>query len=367
MIKRLVVEKLYDRFDFDLHFNEDLNLFTGRNGSGKTTLMKLMWGMLSGRIGDVEQYPKVENLALELSNGVLFQGTAEKETELFRAPINQKHAFAAGWGNSYDRLEGYSIGPTPVFLERNRLNGHYIESASHSLFFPTFRRGEGGYEFLDVPQFQGNHPLSDPHLANMVAAASNGPRPYHVFVNYTSMVDVDYMLAKFQGNINNKVQLLEKAQSDFVLERIAQSEGAAEAVLQEIKYQQQETNAKVAELMKPLSRLSELIGTLFEHKGIRVSESLTLGQTFDSTNMEHLSSGEKQMLSLLGYCMLCKNTIIFIDEPELSLSVDWQRLLVPMLLEFSNGNQYFMATHSPFIYAMYADKDIFLEKGKGGN
>ena len=39
MIKRLVVKGLHGKFDFDLVFNEDLNILTGKNGSGKTTLI----------------------------------------------------------------------------------------------------------------------------------------------------------------------------------------------------------------------------------------------------------------------------------------------------------------------------------------
>ena len=70
------------------------------------------------------------------------------------------------------------------------------------------------------------------------------------------------------------------------------------------------------------------------------------------------------MLSFLCYNAFSENTVIFIDEPELSLHVDWQRLLLPTLLEQETGNQFFIATHSPFIYAKYPDKEIPLgDKG----
>jgi predicted ATP-dependent endonuclease of OLD family len=58
--------------------------------------------------------------------------------------------------------------------------------------------------------------------------------------------------------------------------------------------------------------------------------------------------------------------VIFIDEPELSLHPDWQRLLMPTLLEIAPTNQFFIATHSPFIYAKYPDKEIILDQDKGG-
>ena len=73
------------------------------------------------------------------------------------------------------------------------------------------------------------------------------------------------------------------------------------------------------------------------------------------------------MLSFLCYNAFSENAAIFIDEPELSLHVDWQRLLLPTLLEQGTGNQFFIATHSPFIYAKYPDKEIPLGDDRGDN
>ena len=60
-----------------------------------------------------------------------------------------------------------------------------------------------------------------------------------------------------------------------------------------------------------------------------------------------------------------KNIPIFIDEPELSLHVDWQEILLPTLLQQATGNQFFVATHSPFIYTLYPDKEFMLGDTRG--
>jgi energy-coupling factor transporter ATP-binding protein EcfA2 len=365
MIKRLVVEKLYDRFDFDLTFNEDLNLLTGRNGSGKTTLMKIMWGILSGRIGDEAKYPKFENVLMEVGELKLFQGKTKSSLAPFRRRGTEIYEYFAGFGTK-DRIFGSRHNDSRVILETENLN-HFFPSTSRTLFFPTFRRNEGGYEFLDVPQPTFPSPLMDEELGNMIRAASNGPRSFHVFVNYSSTIDIDYIISSLHSHLASKAAELEKAHSEFVTQRIARSEGDEKAILQEIKAKQDEKNQRVEALMKPIEKLGELVSILYKDKGIAISSSLTLGEKLDPLNSGHLSSGEKQMLSFLAYCSICKNTIIFIDEPELSLSPDWQRLIVPMLLDIPNGNQYFMATHSPFIYTKYPDKDIFLDQDKGGN
>lgn len=68
--------------------------------------------------------------------------------------------------------------------------------------------------------------------------------------------------------------------------------------------------------------------------------------------LHHLSSGEKQIVSLFSHLYLSggKKYFVLIDEPELSLSVPWQRkfLLDIRRADFCTG--LVAVTHSPFIY-----------------
>jgi predicted ATPase len=68
--------------------------------------------------------------------------------------------------------------------------------------------------------------------------------------------------------------------------------------------------------------------------------------------LHHLSSGEKQIVSLFSHLYLSggKKYFVLIDEPELSLSVPWQRkfLLDIRKADFCTG--LVAVTHSPFIY-----------------
>jgi predicted ATPase len=74
--------------------------------------------------------------------------------------------------------------------------------------------------------------------------------------------------------------------------------------------------------------------------------------------LRHLSSGEKQIVSLFSHVYLSgtKKYFVLIDEPELSLSVPWQK---KFLIDIKNGE--FCAglvavTHSPFIYQNKLEK-----------
>jgi predicted ATP-dependent endonuclease of OLD family len=64
----------------------------------------------------------------------------------------------------------------------------------------------------------------------------------------------------------------------------------------------------------------------------------------------------------LCYNAFSKKTVILIDEPEISLHADWQRLLIPTLAAQKTDNQFIMATHSPLMYAKYPEKELNLDK-----
>ena len=74
--------------------------------------------------------------------------------------------------------------------------------------------------------------------------------------------------------------------------------------------------------------------------------------TAQEVDLNDLSSGEKQVISLLAKLYLYpeQKKIVLIDEPELSLSIDWQKCLLPDLLFSPSCVQLLAITHSPFIF-----------------
>jgi len=69
-------------------------------------------------------------------------------------------------------------------------------------------------------------------------------------------------------------------------------------------------------------------------------------------DLSRLSSGEKQIISLFSRLYLedMGDIAILFDEPELSLSVDWQRKLLPDVLRSGRCKFLLATTHSPFIF-----------------
>lgn len=95
-----------------------------------------------------------------------------------------------------------------------------------------------------------------------------------------------------------------------------------------------------------------LIGKTVEYDQSTTEINLVSNKTKLPIDLSKLSSGEKQIVSLFAkiYLDFSGNHIVLFDEPELSLSIEWQRELLPDILRSGNCNLLFAVTHSPFIF-----------------
>ena len=69
--------------------------------------------------------------------------------------------------------------------------------------------------------------------------------------------------------------------------------------------------------------------------------------------MKYLSSGEKQIISIFSKLYLDntnKNCVILFDEPELSISIEWQKTLITDIMNSKKCSLLIAVTHSPFIF-----------------
>ena len=83
------------------------------------------------------------------------------------------------------------------------------------------------------------------------------------------------------------------------------------------------------------------------------------GEEFD---INELSSGEKQLfLRTLSIKMLePEDSIILIDEPELSLHPKWQQQIIKVYQSIGKNNQIIVATHSPHILGSVPSENIII-------
>ena len=361
MIKHLRIDGLNGRETLDLDMHPDVNVITGKNGSGKTNLLKLLWYIVSGNL---ELLCEIPFDLVEVTTDQYFFGMKRLPHSGVGGAVDAKFAVITS-------LPGITYGGHLRAREMAEYNEALKKANGASLFLPTFRRIEGGFGLTG--------PLSDHARAGSARLLldqtidSVGPLPRamddlatrlssdgHQFIAAVSTRDLVRLISQRFARVSQESDAIQTDLARVIMQNAngnsADSSPAAE--LGNIRRQAAEITRRRDELRRPFSVLGDLVATMLMHKGIHLGDSNSLGDAAAAIDSEALSAGEKQMLSFLCYNAVLTNAVIFVDEPEISLHVDWQRLLLPTLMEQNGTNQWIVATHSPFIYAKYADKEL---------
>ena len=102
------------------------------------------------------------------------------------------------------------------------------------------------------------------------------------------------------------------------------------------------------------TRFQDIVDELFCDTGkkiIRTANELQFTQIGEVLLPYRLSSGEKQILIILLTVLVEDNLpyVLFMDEPEVSLHMEWQKRLIDLCLELNPNVQIILTTHSPAV------------------
>ena len=117
----------------------------------------------------------------------------------------------------------------------------------------------------------------------------------------------------------------------------------------------QQGNTDAAQhLSEPKKRFQDMVDELFEETGkkiVRTENEIRFSQIGETLVPYQLSSGEKQMLAILLTVLVEDNHpyVLFMDEPEVSLHIEWQKRLIELILELNPNVQIILTTHSPAV------------------
>ena len=117
----------------------------------------------------------------------------------------------------------------------------------------------------------------------------------------------------------------------------------------------QQGNTDAAQhLSEPKKRFQDIVDELFEETGkkiVRTENEIRFSQIGETLVPYQLSSGEKQMLAILLTVLVEDNHpyVLFMDEPEVSLHIEWQKRLIELILELNPNVQIILTTHSPAV------------------
>ena len=111
---------------------------------------------------------------------------------------------------------------------------------------------------------------------------------------------------------------------------------------------------KAQQISQPKKRFQDILDDLFTETGkkiIRSENEIKFSSLGEVLAPYQLSSGEKQILVILLTVLVEDNEhyVLFMDEPEVSLHIEWQKRLIDLILELNPNVQIILTTHSPAV------------------
>ena len=115
-----------------------------------------------------------------------------------------------------------------------------------------------------------------------------------------------------------------------------------------------EGQTEAAMLSIPKKMFQDMVDELFcetSKRIVRQSNEIMFEQDGETLYPYQLSSGEKQLLVILLTALVQDGqpAVLFMDEPEVSLHIEWQQRLIELIRRLNHNVQIILTTHSPAV------------------
>lgn len=399
-------------------FNNDINFFIGVNGTGKTTAINMIAAALNADFATLDRL-EFKKISIQLK---VFKGKGTTSIEITKQPrkrfpfpeINYKitdNTTGESTEYSLDSLEEqlsfrqyalrpykYRRGVNPDILEHMKrlvnvswLSIHRAESLRTSKESASFEstvdkklddlsgdflryfaklQGQGTNEtakfqqeaFLSLIKQQAvDSLLSAIRIMNLKEERKALVDIFHMFKLSEETFSDD--LDKHFLDVEKSLKVLQKkGPLKFVHAISLISMLRAHLVVQEWA----KLTRSHERIFEPRTTFMQTINDLLIDKYITINEHnefVAVSKSKKIFTLKQLSSGEKQLIIILGESLLQEKApwIYIADEPELSLHVSWQSQLIDSLRKVNPNAQIIFATHSPDIVSQHEKKTIAMD------
>jgi predicted ATP-dependent endonuclease of OLD family len=376
---------------FGHKLNRDINIFFGLNGSGKTSLLKILHSALSTDTALLANtaFTKAEVVIESLHYKRQFRYSID--CSALKPSGRQKRLFEAE--SEEEMIEELEL-EQEVFLTKS---GPVMRRKARGLQWkiepslPKDAKGRWEHKYLPTsrlilrPEFQPgpmefNEDFYDTFFARELERHWNG---------FFGGVQSEVRRIQEQGIANILTELLsaketpgkssdfdwekayERVSAFFRRQKLAAALPAKKAfqakfrespVLQRVVERIDALEEQISRAMDTRTKLQTLVERLFSGNKRLVLGDTSVevrGKNDTRIGLQSLSSGEKHILRILFEVMSVERSTLIIDEPEISLHIDWQRELVKAIMELNPHIQLIAATHSPEVTAEIEDSKIF--------
>lgn len=304
----------------------------------------------------------------------------------------------SSWGeNLLDESDVFLGGAAKKFEELNRVFSCEV------IYFPTYRRVEDELSHLELSEVgtsrNGHHgrhihfgmkdvqkrfvdateklrssaakwhaEISGRMLSQLIDGIGVSQDNYELVCNREIL---EIVMGRVGGSISDEERgkILEVVGSEKVREKRYEPLVYFMSKLVEIYESQKDVDAKIKKFCNVTGKYLRDKNVVYDEKSV----SIKVVDDYSGTeiSLESLSSGEKQMMSIFSRLYLGDghDVAVIIDEPELSLSIEWQMDFLPDMLDSGACKFLVAATHSPFIFENRLDvcaTDLKIERSTGG-
>lgn len=419
MIRKLSIKRLFDRFDYEIVLKTTgTTIITGPNGFGKSTILKIIDSISTSSINYFFDL-QFEEIQISFDNNKTTVIKSENDKILIDSvDITPIRRVLADY-STYKRRRSYIRRTPNGYMDMN--SGTYIDL--FEIEKGCFHDDQYWNDYIDYPR-RTNEKIKDverirnllidiekncgsvkmiseqrlikrnfieDEIVNIdvvnelpnrlkseiskvsdeyskVANKLDSSYPSRLFATHDGLKD-NKEYEKSLSIINKKFDNLNKYNL-VTLEKIANA-GYTEEYSKALKIYFEDFDKKYqvfAGLIKKLDLFTQIINNRLQFKEIIIDREngfiIRDSENHHNLTLKKLSSGEKQEI-VLFYDLIFnadKESLLLIDEPEISLHVSWQKMFMDDLLNVAKetGVQSIIATHSPQILSKHLDIQIDL-------
>lgn len=414
-LKSAQIKSFWGTRNIELNFNSHSNFLIGINGSGKTTVVNLIVACLEADFEYlmVSEFSEVTiSLRAEKSNRVASlkisknddqisfyfkENSKDNYTSILNEEINEFRRYSNHYRNDFRRRNIILRDSTKLltlfnisWLSVHRTKTDYREIRKEYDSSIDLKVNELSNELVrlfsfynqkiteQIDQFQKQVFLS------LLYKRENKSSVIDSFMKLDAKKEKDALeniykhfnldSSDLKSKINNHFSALDKAQQKLrntdIGVPIELNDFSVLFSTERIDFIVEKWNEHLVQKSKieePKDKFLNILNSMMQRKKFYINarnELEVITQSDKPLLLSQLSSGEKQLLIILGEAFLQQNKrfIYFADEPELSLHINWQENLVQHLKELNPNAQIIFATHSPDIVSCFGEHIINMEK-----